>query len=108
MKGQGLAAFLLRQLVAQAGRQGYRAVCAEILADNAAMRALAAKLGFKTAPSPEDARLVAARLALQRKNARKAACCPTKACAAAAKQSKIRAFAYPADFCLSFKEKIIW
>ena len=78
MKGQGLAAFLLRQLVAQAGRQGYRAVCAEILADNAAMRALAAKLGFKTAPSPEDARLVAARLALQREKRPKSRLLPNK------------------------------
>lgn len=78
MKGQGLAAFLLRQLVAQAGRQSYRAVCAEILADNAAMRALAAKLGFKTAPSPEDARLVAARLALQREKRPKSRLLPNK------------------------------
>ena len=66
MKGQGLAAHLLRLLVRQAGRQGYRAVCAEILADNAAMTRLAEKLGFKTAPHPEDARLVTAGLTLQK------------------------------------------
>ena len=78
MKGQGLAAFLLRRLVAQAGRQGYRAVCAEILAENAAMLALSSKLGFKTAPSPEDARLVAARLALQREKRPKSRLLPNK------------------------------
>ena len=66
MKGQGLAAFLLHRLAAQAGRQGYRAVYAEILADNAAMIRLAEKLGFKTAPHPEDAQLVTARLTLQK------------------------------------------
>ena len=66
MKGQGLAQYLMRLLVRSAGRQGYRSVCAEILAGNAAMLALAAKLGFKTAPSAEDGGLFSAKLPLQK------------------------------------------
>ncbi|UOP01216.1 GNAT family N-acetyltransferase [Kingella potus] len=71
MKGQGLAACLMRQLIRRAGRQGYGTVCAEILSENTAMTALAAKLGFKISPSPDDARLLAARLVLQREKHRK-------------------------------------
>lgn len=66
MKGQGLAAHLMRLLLRSAGRQGYRAVCAEILAENATMLALAAKLGFKTVLSADDSSLFSAKLPLQK------------------------------------------
>ncbi len=64
MHGQGLAKHLMRQLIAFAVRQGYRAMQAEILADNQAMLKLAESLGFSIAPSPHDRMLSVANLPL--------------------------------------------
>ena len=71
MKGQGLAVHLMEELIACAKKQGYRSMCAEILAENTAMLGLAAKLGFQSEPSAEDKQLFTSVLTWQKENRRR-------------------------------------
>lgn len=71
MKGQGLAVRLMEELIACAKKQGYRSMCAEILAENTAMLGLAAKLGFHSEPSAEDKQLFTSVLTWQKENRRR-------------------------------------
>ena len=57
---QGLGARLLRRLLAAARCAGARRVIAEVLVDNAPMRALLLAHGFRVGAHPQDARLLRA------------------------------------------------
>ena len=47
LKGQGLGARLMREMLTQAGRSGFRAVHGDVMMGNRAMLMLAADLGFR-------------------------------------------------------------
>lgn len=64
-RGCGLAGELLTRLLHQARRDHYAAVMGLVLRDNAPMLALARKLGFGVAPSPEGDDLVQVLLPLE-------------------------------------------
>ncbi|TMH54249.1 MAG: GNAT family N-acetyltransferase, partial [Betaproteobacteria bacterium] len=53
-QGRGLAQSLMRMLIDCARRRGFRRLDGVILANNSAMLALMARLGFKTTPDPND------------------------------------------------------
>ncbi|QEY25240.1 GNAT family N-acetyltransferase [Neisseria zalophi] len=59
-QGQGLAVYLMKQIVGLAKQQGYSVMSAEILKQNVAMQKLAEKLGFALTPSPHDKDLLEA------------------------------------------------
>jgi len=61
----GLGTRLLASLLRRARRDGYEVMEGWVLAENAPMRALARKLGFKIEPAPEDATMVLAQRTLQ-------------------------------------------
>ena len=58
----------MEELIACAKKQGYRSMCAEILAENTAMLGLAAKLGFQSEPSAEDKQLFTSVLTWQKES----------------------------------------
>ena len=60
LKGRGLGWVLLRTLLDVAPQMGFKTVWGSILSDNAAMRALAEKLGFRISRDPNDPSLVTA------------------------------------------------
>lgn len=59
-QGQGLAVYLMKQIVELAKQQGYSVMSAEILKQNVAMQKLAEKLGFTLTPSTHDKDLLEA------------------------------------------------
>jgi acetyltransferase len=65
MKGQGLAAHLMRRLFAWAPEAGIREIVGQVLRDNAPMLAFMRHLGFTLRRSPEDEDIVEARFTLK-------------------------------------------
>ncbi len=63
-QGLGLGRHLIGKLLQSASRRGLAAVEADVVADNAPMLRLLARLGFSLRAQPDDARLVQARLEL--------------------------------------------
>ncbi|WP_182086476.1 bifunctional acetate--CoA ligase family protein/GNAT family N-acetyltransferase [Aureimonas sp. ME7] len=63
-KGRGLGHILMRTLLAYAARRGVKAVFGEVLAENAAMLAMARALGFTQSRHPEDPTLRHVEIAL--------------------------------------------
>jgi acetyltransferase len=64
LKGRGLGRVLLTTLLDLAPTMGFEVIRGSILADNAAMLALAEKLGFHVRRDPDDSSLVKAELVL--------------------------------------------
>lgn len=60
LKGRGLGRRLMAALLAEADARGFAAVCGTILAENAAMLALARDLGFVVKRDPDDFQLMTA------------------------------------------------
>lgn len=64
-RGCGLSTELLSSLVRRARRDGYAALCGDVLADNGPMLALARRLKFDVRPQADDATLMRVRRVLR-------------------------------------------
>lgn len=65
LQGQGVGTLLLKKIVAQAKKQGFASIRAEILQENEAMQKLALNLGFMLSPHPHDRDIVCAELVFE-------------------------------------------
>jgi acetyltransferase len=63
---RGLGEFLMRRIIDHARARGTGELVGDVMGENASMLALAAKLGFSRAPSPDDPAIVRTRLILRR------------------------------------------
>jgi acetyltransferase len=63
---RGLGEFLMRRIIDHARARGTGELVGDVMGENAPMLALAAKLGFSRAPSPDDPAIVRTRLILRR------------------------------------------
>jgi RimJ/RimL family protein N-acetyltransferase len=70
--GSGLATAIMSSLLRCAARDGYTHMVGNVLSENAAMLALARRLGFRTHPHPDEANLVRVRRPLAPAPARSA------------------------------------
>lgn len=68
--GAGLASSIMRHLMRCAARDGYTQIVGNVLAENAAMLALARRLGFQIQRHPDEANLVQVRRRLAPRGAR--------------------------------------
>jgi acyl-CoA synthetase (NDP forming)/RimJ/RimL family protein N-acetyltransferase len=62
--GQGLGQLLMRRIIDLTHARGMQRIWGDVLAENSAMRALAAKLGFVERPAPDDDGVIRVELAL--------------------------------------------
>ncbi len=65
-QGRGLGHALMRMLVGCARRRGFRRLVGNVLAANAPMLALVARLGFESRPDPDDREQVIVTLELEK------------------------------------------